>query len=103
MCLRDFGYHLQGFTATKPRRLLLRDIHNHARAGSRSRNSEEHNPPCGSPPIILKSGASLGCKGRTACSSVHVLLWVRECSQGLFVLLDLAACVHGILYLRTRR
>jgi hypothetical protein len=28
------------------------------------------------------------------CSSVHVLLWVRECSQRLFALLDLAAGVH---------
>jgi hypothetical protein len=35
-----------------------------------------------------------------ACSSVHVLLWVRECSQGLFV--GLAIGVHEILYLRTR-
>jgi hypothetical protein len=48
------------------------------------------------------SGASLHCKGRTACSSVHVLLWVMECFQGLFVLLDLAAGVHEILYVRTR-
>jgi hypothetical protein len=39
----------------------------------------------------FKCGASLRCKGSTACSSVHVLLWVRECSQGLFALLVLCS------------
>jgi hypothetical protein len=52
------------------------------------------------PAVNFKPGASLPCKGRTA--SVRVLLWVRECSQGLFVLLDLAADEHEIFYLKTR-
>jgi hypothetical protein len=46
-------------------------------------------------PIIFKRGASL-------LSSDHVLLWVRECSQGLFVSLVLAAGEQEVLYLRTR-
>jgi hypothetical protein len=33
----------------------------------------------------FKPGASRRCKGRASCSFVHVLLWVRECSLGLFV------------------
>jgi hypothetical protein len=50
-------------------------------------------------PDNFKPGASLHYKGCMACSSIHVLLWLRECSQGLFVLLDLAAGEHEILYL----